>query len=492
MSNNPQVTIGVNAIDKSKAVLQGVDQKLAGTADKVVQTSAKIESRTAKLKNAFKSNFAGMAGSMSFVGLGVAGLVNDFGDLKKAQIDVEDTALDLAEAEDRLEQMLEKGTASTKEIALQREDVRLKTEKLKIAESDLNQEHANFVLSLGPNVMSVGAGVTQMIGNMGLKLTGPGGLVSKLKAFKLASIAAFITNPVGAAIIGVTTLVSLLVFNVGGLRDKITELGAVILNFLDAHFKPLADGIRWFLDGVGAVFGDFFSDELPASVQTANAALDTGQQATLDLGATYDQITEQLREQMAKQQAEIEKLYKETVPQSTEVAANSFVKVERAAVQTSQSIIKSSSDARTALEALAEAQNRSIVSFKSIGQAGLAGTISVDTLRAAGLARGSLLESAKAGRLGGVFTSTGRVLDKGGTLHENVVGFGTETGTPHLLHKGETVTPPSRSSGGNETIILEIDGKAFAKATFKHTRTLMNKDTTRHIRLTHEGHHGSS
>ncbi|AIF84166.1 hypothetical protein NTE_02111 [Candidatus Nitrososphaera evergladensis SR1] len=100
--------------------------------------------------------------------------------------------------------------------------------------------------------------------------------------------------------------------------------------------------------------------------------------------------------------------------------------------------------AQASLLAIAALQDRALVSqFGQVG--GIAGTVSTDALTAAGFGNNaSLMQSAASGRLGGVFTPGGRVLDTGGTLYEDVIGIGKDTGTPHYLHKNELVIPPSK------------------------------------------------
>lgn len=169
-------------------------------------------------------------------------------------------------------------------------------------------------------------------------------------------------------------------------------------------------------------------------------------------------------------------------------SAQDKLKASTDAISDSYKNMKTQAEAvKTALDALAEAQQRSVIT--QFGQqVGLSGTVSLQALQAAGFGNNaSLVESANAGRLGGVFTSRGRVLDTGGQLYEDVIGIGKDTGTPHLLHKNEFIVPPSKLGNGgsgasasrSQPAIIQfvIDGKTIAEATVDDITRLQGKTT---------------
>ncbi len=86
------------------------------------------------------------------------------------------------------------------------------------------------------------------------------------------------------------------------------------------------------------------------------------------------------------------------------------------------------------------------------------------------------------GLLGGVFgvptvqinPSTGKAYQSGGTLMENVVGFGMSTGTPHILHAGETVTPAWRAGGAGKSLNVNVAVNSYLGSDRQLAKFILN------------------
>lgn len=472
MSSNPQVTIGISAVDNARQTLEQVDKKIQQTTSIVETSGSKLTSVGQKLK----ANWQDLATTAAGLGAGVVGFATSFGTLEKAQLSADQAQLTYAKSVERLNDLMQSGKASTQDIANAQETVRLNTEKLKQAQDNVNDTYANFLANVPSQLMSFGVAANSIFSmlkaqqistaatSVATSATYSGALAGMnastvattgaLHGFRLASILAFVTNPAGAAIIGVTTLVTLLAFNVGGLRDRVAELGQAIMRFLDEHFKPLADGIRWFIDNVIAPFTGAFSTEIPESVQTASASLE-------DYGRVIEQtqqVTTNFTTTTINNVKTLNERYEEFL-QKQAFANSRYGEMWAEQWANNGKTVKNAVDEINAdLDRLAEKQHKT-----------LGGTISLDAVVKAGFGGdNAITKSAKAGRLGGVFVAgKGRVLDKGGTLFENVLGFGTETGTPHLLHKGEDVVPANkRATSGPVHIHVHVGSKEVAHEIF--------------------------
>jgi hypothetical protein len=278
VSSNPQVTIGVSAVDNAKQVLEGVDSKVSQTADIVVKSGDKMQSKTAQASSAILKNWQGLATGAATLGAGIVSFATSFDTLEKAALRTDQAQLTYSRSLERLNDLQKSGKASSADLSNAQEQLRINAEKLKQAQDSQNDTYTNFLAQVPLQMLSFGTSFVTMATTMGIST---GTLTSALGVLKAAMISAFVTNPAGIAILAVTTLVAALVFNIGGLRDAFVGLGKVILDFLDRHFKPLADAIRWFIDGIQWLTGQF-SVDLPSSIDTSASAVTEFSQVTQD------------------------------------------------------------------------------------------------------------------------------------------------------------------------------------------------------------------
>ena len=274
MSSNPAITVGVIAEDHASAVLDGVDSKVKQLADQVESSGDKTISKFSQMKTNIKAHAAEIATGIASTTAGMISFATSFSVLERSQLTADKAQLSYQRSLKTLNDLQASGKATSEQLAIATEAVRLNAEKADLAQQHQSDTYMNFMANIPMQMISMGTGISAMF----TAITGESLAASLgLDEFKIASISAFITNPVGLAIIGITTLILLLVFNVGGLRDMVFKLGDAILDFLDAHFKPLADAIRWFLDNVAKPLGQFFgggaAGALPETITTANTSL---------------------------------------------------------------------------------------------------------------------------------------------------------------------------------------------------------------------------
>lgn len=357
MSSNSQLTIGVTAIDNAKGVLSNVDRKVTETANNVEAQSGRMITRTSMLAQKFRENFGSIAVGVASLSAGMVSFATSFSNLDKAQLSLQTQTTALARANDqlaskqtsaesaalKLEKSIERlndlqtsGKASATDLAFAQEQVRINSEKLaqkqtelvtsqqtvedytqrvKLAQDNLNDTYSNFIANIPVQFMSFATGAASIMKILGYETNlvsikqafasliykestvSLGALTVVTHQYRLASLAAFVTSPVGIALVAVAALVGLLAFNVGGLRDKMFELGDAILAFLDLHFKPLADAIRWFIEHVAKPLGEFFGSALPADINSSNQAF---AQTQVELGTGVPKSAEQANEALAK------------------------------------------------------------------------------------------------------------------------------------------------------------------------------------------------
>lgn len=294
MSSNPAINIGISATNTAKAVLDDVDKSIRNTTNIVETEGNKTISKSRQIADAFKANFMSIGMAATGLAAGIVGFATSFSTLEKAKVSAERATLLYNKSLERLKEMQDKGTYSAAELANQQEQVRLNSEKARLAQDDLNDTYANFLANIPSQLMSFGVSANAIFTMLkgqhvstaataaSSSVVYSGALTAMnastsaaskfLQLFRVASISAFITNPAGIAIIGITTLIAALVLNVGGLRDMFVNLGGTIMSFLDQHFRPLADGIRWFLGLFGGLT-DAVGKDMPASVAHSNEAL---------------------------------------------------------------------------------------------------------------------------------------------------------------------------------------------------------------------------
>lgn len=287
MSSNPQISIGVTAIDQASSVLSGVDRAVLSTAKKIEESGNRTISKWGQIKDNIKAHGVDIAVGIASLSAGVVSFATSFDVLEKAQLATDKAQLALTRSQEHLEKLQSSGKATAEQLAIAQEQVRLNTEKVALSQDAQNDTYMNFLANIPSQIISMGMGVSSVFTAITSSTISS---TLAMHGFRLASIAAFITNPVGIAIIGISALVAALVFNIGGLRDMVFKLGDAIMDFLDAHFKPLADAIRWFLDNVAKPLGNFFgggtSTALPESITRAETSL-----ANYDTAITNSAIT---------------------------------------------------------------------------------------------------------------------------------------------------------------------------------------------------------
>jgi hypothetical protein len=288
--SNPAITIGVSAVDTAKDVLAQTDANVKRTTDSIEQSGNKLTTKFTEVSARFKQNMSSILQTAAGLGAGIAGFATSFDTLERAQVAADRANLTYSKSLERLNEMQASGKASAEELANQQEQVRIASEKARLAQDALGDTYTNFLANVPGQLISFGVAANgiytmlrghQVAGSVSATAhaaTYSGALasmnVSNLRtiastiALRAATIAAFLTNPATAAILGVATLITLVAFNVGGLRDAFYNLGKAVYEFFVQYFKPLADGMKWFYDNVLKPIGDFMSGE---GVQSAEA-----------------------------------------------------------------------------------------------------------------------------------------------------------------------------------------------------------------------------
>jgi hypothetical protein len=572
MSSNPAIVIGVSAVDTSKEVLSNVDSNVKHITETITAENEKIVSKTQQLTTKFREHGVEIARSTAELSAGIVGFATDFDVLGRAQVKASQSTLSYEKAQAKLEAMQKSGKYTAEQLAQQQEAVRIASEKQDLAQGHLHDTYANFLAHIPGEMFNFGssaAGIWQLVGasqktsavQTAVSAATYNGVLASMSAANSATAtttqilgrvmqSVFLSNPITLPLIAVSAVVMALAFNVGGLRDRVNELGKAIGDaipflrpFLEAlgslqnlfggnaeKSKDLADATNALADAENAAktSTDNFATSTTSAGHAVASLKDKVQTLTEYMQAQdsslaksyhdnllYVQSTGAVKDALAlsndelnhtaeflrKQASEAQKNTQDNFNlvashNSLQIALNltderlqivaDTLRAQEAAQEAAQKAAASAANAtsaayanqktqannlQTALEALAAAQQRSVI--MQFGQAvGLGGTVSLDALNAAGFGNNAgLVESAKAGRLGGVFTPSGRVLDTGGTLYEDVIGVGKDTGTPHYLHKGEDIVPPnkrgnvpaSRGNSPNVTVnvypVVDTSGK---------------------------------
>jgi hypothetical protein len=319
MSSNPQVTIGVSAVDTARQTLQQVDDKIRQTTSIVEDSGARINSVSDKIKQ----NWQNLAATATGLTAGVVGFATSFDVLEKAQTRADKANLTLEKSQARLNEMQESGKYSAEELARQQEEVRINSEKLAQAQDALGDTYTNFLANIPGQMLGFGTAAISMFqmlrttqtamaaSSVASSVTYSGALTSMnaatgaatagMHGFRLASIAAFITNPVGLAIIGISTVVMLLVTHF----DQLVAAAKAVADFFTGVFSPAAKTARDSLDGLKASVSETItvSDSLQVSVKRAadETAAQTGRMA-----GSWQKLTSDLEIEVIKQ----ETLYK--------------------------------------------------------------------------------------------------------------------------------------------------------------------------------------
>ena len=121
------------------------------------------------------------------------------------------------------------------------------------------------------------AGFTSFFSQLGAGLTGVGtslkGAGNAIKGFATALATAFISNPILGVITAIGAAIAGLIFNVGGFRDRLNELG-VTLGKMAPWAKPFLDVLGW----IGERFADI-GNWIMGTNQLADATTGAGQAA---------------------------------------------------------------------------------------------------------------------------------------------------------------------------------------------------------------------
>ncbi len=217
------------------------------------------------------------AASFASFTAGVTSLYTSFSNLDKAQLRVASAQKEVITAQasalhaqlvyqkavERFGDTSEQATQALLRLKASEEQLTIAQEKAKLAQNELSDTYLNFIVNLAPQTISLAIGLQGAFKALGI--TSLTQLAPSIHAVGLALKGAFITNPVGIAIIGIASAVTLLATNTFGLRDKIIELGNTILAFIDKYLKPLGDAIRFVIDALKPI-ADLFSSLFPASI----------------------------------------------------------------------------------------------------------------------------------------------------------------------------------------------------------------------------------
>jgi hypothetical protein len=477
--SNPQVTIGVSAVDNAKSVLQSVDDKIKSTATTIDTAGSKVITKSSQMSALVKQNFTSIAQSAAGLAAGITSFATSFGTLEKAQLSADTAQVTYEKSLQRLEKLQASGKATAEQLATAQLDVANNAEKLRQAQDNVNETYANFLAQVPGQIISFGVAASGIMNLLGIShRNAAGGAIAQTGATNLlnasifrtigtaiaaraAMIAAFITTPVGAAIVGVTTLITLLVFNVGGLRDRIFELGGAILKFLDHHFKPLADAIRWFIDNVAKPLGNFFGNVMPPEIDTTTAAIDVLNQSTIELGTN--------------------------APVAIANVQSSIVSLEAAGVTSFNNMQAAYEKFKQGIE---DTNIKSIFDddFLEDRTGGKSGGSKNKRVQEA---QDEYQKSKKTGK------DTARYIDK---ITKAASGYDGMVFGPSLFLAGESgpehvrITPQGRGGFGGGRITIEIplilNGKEFARAVAKDIEPEIGRIRTTRMRLEHEGIYG--
>jgi uncharacterized phage infection (PIP) family protein YhgE len=498
VSSNPAVTIGVSATDTASEVLDQVDRKVSVLNTDIETTSTSASDKVNTATNNIKTNWASLAEKATGMVAGVVGFATSFDVLERAQVKSDQANLTLQKSQEALEKLQNSGKATAQELADAQEKVSINQDKANLAQGHASDTYMNFLANVPAQLLSFG---TSAIAMHGMLAANTSLTTAATEAFRIESIMAFITNPVGLAIIGITTLVALLYFNVGGLRDMVYAVGQAIYDFITTKLGPLSDMLRGLIGWVSSLTGAKQQDKKAADdLAESHAELSKTIDITNEKVATHadhlqkvnDKLTESIRNNVSfleshnalasglvktSEQVNLLANYLKKQDDETErskqdnfdlVASHYTLQTAlsmtndqlTSAAETIKTVESQTVNATSKIDSMKSSLDNLASSLSQINGLG----ITTDQVMAAGFGGNSdIMASAAAGRLGGVFTTAGRVLDSGGTLYEDVIGFGTRTGTPHTLHEGENIVPKGGSNGNGDTHIhIELGGAEIA------------------------------
>ncbi len=283
------VTLLIQADDRATQVLNKVQNDLNKVQDNITRGNEKISESTKKLNTSTLHTISSFA---SFTA-GATALYTSFSNLDKAQLRVASAQKEVIAAQasalqaqlvyqrsvERFGETSERTSHALLRLKSSEEQLIIAQEKARLAQNDLSDTYLNFIVNLAPQTISLAIGLQGAFRAIGI--TSITQLVPSIHAVGGALKGAFITNPVGIAIIGIASAVTLLATNTFGLGDKIITLGNIILGFIDKHLKPLGDAIRFVIDALKPIT-DLFGSIFPASIESSNNAISRLESISID------------------------------------------------------------------------------------------------------------------------------------------------------------------------------------------------------------------
>ena len=319
MSSNSSIVIGVSAVDTARQTLQAVDDKIKQTTTIVEESGSRITSIGQKIKD----NWQNLAATATGLTAGVVGFATSFDVLEKAQTRADQANLTYEKSLAKLNEMKEDSKITSEELARQEEQVRISAEKSAQAQDALGDTYTNFLANIPSQMLGFGTAAIGMFNmlrstqiataasSVSTSITYTGALVSMntatgtatagVHAFRLASIAAFMANPVTLAIMGISAVVMLLVTHF----DQLVAAAKAVADFFGGMFGQSTDTASKALDDMSASVAETITvtDSLQVSVKRAGDETET---QTSKMRTSWQKLTTDLEIEVTK----IETLYK--------------------------------------------------------------------------------------------------------------------------------------------------------------------------------------
>ncbi len=350
MSASSNIVLLVTAENKAAQVLQQVREQAGEVRNTITEANTRVSESIQKVGH----NYLQAGAAFAAVGASVAGFVTSLDNMERAQLRV-----DIAQK--RVNDLVARGREGT-------EEYRIAQEKLRLAQDNLNDTYTNFVAGIGPQIFTTIFGIQNAM--RGLGITSIQQLVPAIRGVGTAFTTTFLTNPVGIAILGISAVVLALALNVGGLRDKVVELGNQILAFLDQHIRPLADAIRYVIDlfrPLADIFGVVMPDNITASQDAVDElesvavpALENITQEAVNLGTGMGDMAENIQKQTGLANQVIENMGATTtrifngVRETIAFNIDAWGKMGRTAIEESERVTNAAQRVRGAMTLIAE------------------------------------------------------------------------------------------------------------------------------------------
>ncbi|MEM5809990.1 MAG: hypothetical protein QW156_03845 [Candidatus Aenigmatarchaeota archaeon] len=196
------------------------------TTDKLVLDIVANDLASSKISN-IESNIKKFGATMASITANISSFMslNDaFDKIEKKAISVKEQELALAKQQELINKLMLEGKEGTNEYShaieklnIMQREYNVKLDELQDAQNSANLQLVTFASTMATTVLTSLTSVT-----------------SAVKAFHMASSTAFVTSPIGIAIIGISTAIGVLAFNVGGLRDKLFSALEGFISWLKA------------------------------------------------------------------------------------------------------------------------------------------------------------------------------------------------------------------------------------------------------------------